>query len=124
MATITWARKHNLFACRTCPSESGPKIAFKSCARSSLYCDDGSPIVDNTLDLPVAHERRHTRIVMCWICVHEDGPAQPDLGRVGQLPVRWSSLATTGRVGKMSEVGQRGEARRFHCGYKGGLFAW
>jgi hypothetical protein len=28
------------------------------CTRSSLRCDDGSPIVDNTYDLPVAHERR------------------------------------------------------------------
>lgn len=28
------------------------------CSRSSLHCDDGSPIVDNTYDLPVAHERR------------------------------------------------------------------
>jgi hypothetical protein len=27
--------------------------------RSSLRCDDGSPIVNNTYDLPVAHERRH-----------------------------------------------------------------
>ena len=74
---------------------------FQSCARSSLYCDDGSPIIDNTFDLPVAHERRHTRIVMCWICVHEDGPAQPDLGRVGQLPVQVASEDCTDRVGDL-----------------------
>lgn len=36
-------------------------------SRSSLRCDDGSPIVDNTYDLPVAHERRQ---VMSWMRHH------------------------------------------------------
>ena len=35
MATITWARKHNLFACRTCPSNTTRNRTFCACARSS-----------------------------------------------------------------------------------------